>query len=183
MAGTHVVLVGMMGAGKTTVGRRLAKLLGRQFVDADEAFVARFGATVAATFAADGEPGFRAKEAELLAALLDVEEPLVIAAGGGVVVTEANRAALSGPRAHVVYLSARPGFLATRARATKNRPLLAGADVATTLERLHGERDGWYVEVADDVVDIASYATAGTPKQAIAEHIEGLVHARERGAA
>jgi shikimate kinase len=183
MGDGHVVLVGMMGSGKTTTGRHLAKVLGRSFVDADEAFVGRFGRTVAEVFATDGEPGFRALESELLAALLDVTDPLVIAAGGGVVVTEGNRALLARPDVHVVYLEASPGFLASRARARAHRPLLAGGDVADTLERLHGERHAWYLEVADDVVDVSDFATASTPKRALAEAIGTIVRDRQEGAA
>ena len=172
----HVALVGMMGSGKTTVGRRAAKVLGRPFVDADEAFIPRYGRTVAEVFAADGEAAFRRLEAELLAELLDVAEPLVVACGGGVVTTEGNRRRLCQPDVHVVWLRADPAFLASRALAKPDRPLLAGEDQRAVLERLHGERLAWYEEVADDVLDIADFHEWGSqPKRAMAERIAELV--------
>ena len=117
----HVALVGLMGSGKTTVGRRAAKLLDRPFVDVDEAFIPRYGRTVAEVFAADGEEGFRRLEAELLADLLEVETPLLVACGGGVVTTEGNRRRLRAGDVHVVWLRAEPAFLASRADAV-HRP-------------------------------------------------------------
>jgi shikimate kinase len=172
-ARAHLVLVGMMGAGKTTVGRRTAKLLGRPFVDADEAFVARFGRTIAEVFAADGEAAFRDLETEVLATLLGVSEPLVIACGGGVVIREANRRLLAGDRALVVYLAADPGFLAGRATARAHRPLLAGDDPAQVLRRLHAERDPWYRQVADAAIDVDDH---GHPRsrRAIARQLADL---------
>src|SRR4051812_50160205 len=94
-----IVLVGLMGSGKTTVGKKVARLVGRPFADADVELEARTGRTVADWFASDGEDGFRAAEADVLAALLAQTDPAsaVIATGGGVVVIEANRRALSVP--------------------------------------------------------------------------------------
>jgi len=179
----HVALVGLMGSGKSTVGRRVAKLLGRQFVDADEAFIGRYGRTVAEVFQADGEAGFRRLEAELLAELLDVATPLVVACGGGVVVTEGNRRRLAQPDVHVVYLAADPAFLASRAERKPHRPLLADGDPAEVLARLHAERDGWYREVADDVVDVEAFRSASQPKKALAQHVAALVQEAEAAAA
>ena len=176
----HVALVGLMGSGKTTVGRRAAKLLGRPFVDADEAFIPRYGRTVADVFAADGEDGFRRLEAELLAELLDVTTPLVLACGGGVVTTEGNRRRLRQLDVHVVWLRADPAFLASRTQAKADRPLLAGGDPRAVLERLHAERELWYGEVADDVLEVAAFHEWGSqPKRARAEKIAELVRARE----
>lgn len=178
----HVALVGLMGAGKTTVGRRAAKLLDRPFVDADEAFIPRYGRTVAEVFAADGEPGFRRLEAELLADLLDVATPIVLACGGGVVTTEGNRRRLCAPDVHVVWLRAEPAFLASRIQAKDDRPLLAAGDPIAVLERLHAERESWYAEVADEVLDIASFHEWGSqPKGAMAERIAELVRKVEAG--
>ena len=103
----HLVLVGMMGSGKTTVGKKVARLLDRPFVDADAALEQRTGRTVAEWFA-EGEPAFRQAESDLLADLLTAAEPTVIAAGGGVVVTEDNRKRLSDPGVTVVLLDAVP---------------------------------------------------------------------------
>ncbi|MGH9137638.1 MAG: shikimate kinase [Acidimicrobiales bacterium] len=168
----HLVLVGMMGAGKTTIGRRVANLLGRPFVDADEAFVAKFGQTIGEVFERDGEGAFRAMESKLLHDLLTVAEPMLIAAGGGAVISEANRTLLSKPDVHVVYLHAEPAFLASRAEARPHRPLLADADVETTIGRLFGEREAWYRQVADDIVDISMGS-----KKDVAAHVAALVTA------
>lgn len=173
---THVALVGLMGAGKTTVGRRAAKLLGRPFVDADEAFIPRFGRTVAETVADLGEEGFRDREAELLDEVLAVATPLVFATGGGAVIRPANRARLSAPDVFVVYLHAEPGFLASRTQAKADRFLLAGDDPLTVLSRLHAQRDGWYREVADEILEVGSFHEWGSqPKRAMAERIAQFV--------
>jgi shikimate kinase len=181
---SHVALVGLMGSGKTTVGRRAAKLLDRPFVDADEAFIPRYGRTVAEVFADDGESAFRRMEAELLAEVLAVRTPLVLACGGGVVVTEGNRRRLCQPDVHVVHLRAEPAFLASRVQVKADRPLLHGEEPVDVLTRLAAERDAWYAEVADDVVDIASFQEWGSqPKKAIAARVAELVRDREGRAA
>lgn len=172
---THVALVGLMGSGKTSVGRRLAKLLDRPFVDADEGFVARYGRTVADVFATDGEDTFRTMESELLVELLDVRDPLVVATGGGVVIREENRARLGQDDVTVVLLHAEPRFLASRARAKAHRPLLAGEDPAAVLARLYDERIGWYREVADHVVEVEPFHDEGEPKSSMAERVAELL--------
>jgi shikimate kinase len=152
MTGPHLVLVGMMGAGKTTVGRLVAARTGRAFLDSDALVEARTGRTVAQIFADDGEAAFRAVEHEVLADMLDGDEPVVVAAAGGAVLDPANRARLSGAGT-VVWLRAEPAALATRVRPGDHRPLLA-QDPAGTLARLAGEREALYREVADVVVDV-----------------------------
>jgi shikimate kinase len=172
----HVALIGLMGSGKTTVGRRAARLLGRPFVDADEAFIPRYGKTVAEVFSSIGEAGFRRMEAELLGELLAVETPLLVACGGGVVTTAGNRARLTQPDVHVVWLRAEPAFLASRTKPKPDRPLLAGEEALAVLQRLHAEREQLYEEVADDVVDVASFHEWGSqPKRAMAERVAELV--------
>jgi shikimate kinase len=176
----HAALVGLMGSGKTTVGRRAARLLARPFVDADEAFIPRYGRTVAETFAGHGEHRFRDEEATLLAEVLAVATPLLVATGGGAVIREENRRLLGGDEVFVVYLHADPAFLATRAQAKADRFLLAAADPAEVLGSLYDERDGWYREVADEVLEIGSFHEWGSqPKKAIAERVADLVRARE----
>jgi shikimate kinase len=180
VAGT-VVLVGLMGSGKTTVGRRLATRLGLPFVDADEAVEAATGRTVAELFAERGEDGFRDAEAEVLAGLLDDRQPLVLAAGGGVVLREANRARLADDAVTVVWLDADPAFLASRIERKAHRPLLAGAEPPReVLARLHRERAPLYREVADVVVEVAPFhRSEEKPKQALARRIAELVRERE----
>ena len=175
----HVALVGLMGSGKTTVGRRAAKLLGRAFVDADEAFIPRYGRTVAETFAAVGETGFRDDEAELLGELLSVTTPLVLATGGGAVLRDATRARLGSPEVLVVYLHADPAFLASRTQAKADRPLLADADPLAVLTTMYEERDVLYRDVADEILEVGSFHEWGSqPKKAMAERIATLVRDR-----
>ena len=173
-AGRHVVLVGLMGVGKSTVGRRLAKDLQRPFADVDEQVELRTGRTIPAIFRDLGEDGFRAVEAAALADLLGRPSPLVVAAGGGVVTGEANRAALAASGAFVVWLRASAGFLAGRSDPT-HRPLLAG-DAEATLTRLLAERTSLYEQVADVAVDVEPFHVGDDkPKRALARHIAELV--------
>jgi shikimate kinase len=173
--GRHVVLVGPMGVGKTTVGRRLARELQRPFADADEQLELRAGRTIPAIFREDGEQAFRRLESEVLADLLGRAHPLVVAAGGGVV-TQAENRALLGRRAFVVWLRASSAFLAARADPT-HRPLLTGdPDPAAALERLVATRAPLYEEVADATVDVEPFhAGDEKPKRALARHIAHLV--------
>lgn len=169
--GPHVVLVGLMGSGKTTVGKKLARLVGRRFVDADVELEARTGRTVADWFT-DGEAAFRDAEADLLDSLLAEADPLVIGAGGGVVVRPRNRARLASDAVAVVYLHGEPAFLASRAQAKPHRPLLADTDPVEVFGRLHAERDPWYREVADAVVQVRPAHEAGEkPKWRLAEQV------------
>jgi shikimate kinase len=172
----HVVLVGMMGSGKTTVGRRVAAHLDRPFLDADDELERRSGRTVREWFAEAGEGAFRDAESATLTALLDHPEPAVIAAGGGVVVREENRTALSSP--FVVLLESGPAFLASRVSKKAHRPLIDD-DLEGTIERLHGERSAWYHEVADVVVPIEPAHQSEHPKRALARLVTDLVLAHE----
>ncbi len=148
----HLVLVGMMGAGKTTVGRRVATLLGRPLLDSDQMIEARTGRTVREIFEAEGEPAFRALETAALVDALAEPEPLVIAAAGGVLLREENRDALRRSFAKVVWLRADPAVLADRATRGQHRPLLDGDPVAA-MQRLLPEREPLYRAAADLVVD------------------------------
>jgi shikimate kinase len=167
---THVVLVGLMGSGKTTVGKKVAKLIGCRFVDADVEIEARTGRSVAAWFE-DGEPAFRAAEAQLLADLLDEPDPLVVGSGGGVVVTEANRGRLQEHDVTTVYLHGTPEFLASRVQAKAHRPLLSD-DPLAVMTGMYAQRDAWYREVADAIVEVRPHHEAGEkPKWRIAEQV------------
>jgi shikimate kinase len=175
----HVVLVGLSGTGKTSVGRRIAALLRVPFVDADEAIEERTGRTVRGIFAQDGEGAFRDLEASVMANLLAAAEPSVIAAGGGAVVTDATRKLLAPPDVFVVWLTATPEFLASRTSKKTHRPLLDGDPVAA-LRRLAEERTAWYEEVADATYDVQPAHDAAPKSEAkdnIAKTIAAMVPA------
>lgn len=142
-----------MGTGKSSTGRLLAERLGRTFRDSDAEIEARTGRTVREIFADDGEPAFRALEAEVLVAALDSQPPAVIAAAGGVVLSEANRAALRDAKAKVVWLRADPAILVERVKSGKHRPALDG-DPAAVLQAMHEAREPLYREVADMIVTV-----------------------------
>lgn len=154
--GRHLVLVGMMGCGKSTNGRRCAERLGRPFHDADVQIEARAGRRIREIFEDQGEQGFRAIESEVLADLLASDEPSVIAGGGGIVLASANRA-LARERGNVVWLRARPDTLIARVAARTDRaghrPLLDD-DPAGQITRLVEQRRPLYEEVAHHVVDV-----------------------------
>ena len=147
----NLILVGMMGAGKTTVGRMLARRLKRPFHDSDLEIERRCGVRIPLIFDIEGEAGFRAREAQVIAELSGLEA-IVLATGGGVVLSEQNRRRLAA-RGKVVYLHARPAHLWLRVRHDRNRPLLAGPGPQKRLEDLYAERDPLYREVADIVID------------------------------
>jgi shikimate kinase len=147
----NVYLVGMMGAGKTTVGRLLARRLKLRFIDCDQELERRCGVKIPLIFEIEGEPGFRARESQVLAELAALDG-VVLGTGGGVVLSEENRRLLA-ERGTVVYLRATPEDLHERVRHDRNRPLLAGGDALARLRELHAQRDALYRATADIVVD------------------------------
>lgn len=150
-ADQHLVLVGLMGVGKTTIARVVADRLHRRVLDTDAIIESRNGRSVRDVFATDGEPAFRALETEILLESLASPEPVVIAGAGGVVLSEINRTALKGSGARVVWLCADPATLVERVKGGGHRPLL-DADPAGTLQRMFIEREALYREVADAIV-------------------------------
>jgi shikimate kinase len=149
----HIVLVGMMGAGKSSVGRVLARKLHRPLLDSDELIEERTGRTVREIWASDGEAVFRAIETETLLAMLGDVEPAVVAAAGGVVLAEANRSALAESDAHVVWLLANVELLVARVKNGVHRPLLDD-DPEGILRQMYADREALYTEVADAVVSV-----------------------------
>jgi shikimate kinase len=148
----RLILVGMMGAGKTTVGRLLSQQLGWDYLDSDAQVVARTGRSVPELFAERGEAAFRAEESRVLAAALSGAEPVVVSAAGGVVLSEANRDLLvrSGT---VVWLRVDPRVLARRVGRGEGRPLLED-DPASALLGLDEVRRPLYASVATATVDV-----------------------------
>ena len=156
-------LVGMMGAGKTTVGRLLARRMKRAFVDSDHEIEQRCGVPVPVIFDIEGEAGFRVREAQMIAELAG-REGIVLATGGGAVLNPESRRRLAACGT-VVYLHARPVDLYERVRHDKNRPLLASADPLGKLESLYAERDPLYREIADVVVDTGMQSAQALARQ------------------
>lgn len=151
MKGSNIFLVGLMGAGKTTVGRLLARRLRLKFYDSDHEVERRCGVKVPIIFEIEGEGGFRAREQQVLAELTALQG-IVLATGGGAIVDEENRRRLTACGT-VVYLNARPEDLYERVRNDRNRPLLATPDPLGRLRELHAVRDPLYRAAADLVVD------------------------------
>ncbi|WP_255496645.1 shikimate kinase AroK [Aquitalea sp. LB_tupeE] len=150
MAG-NFFLVGLMGAGKTTVGRALARKTGKTFYDSDHEIEARTGVRVATIFEIEGELRFRDRESSVIADLAKMNN-IVLATGGGAVLRPENRAELS-KHGVVIYLRASIDDLLARTMHDKNRPLLQTADPRAKLQSLLEQRDPLYREVADIVVD------------------------------
>ena len=150
MAG-NIFLVGLMGAGKTTVGKALAKRLNKRFVDSDHEIEARTGATIPLIFEIEGEVSFRRREAEVIRDLT-AQDDIVLATGGGAVLNPDSRALLK-ERGTVIYLRASVGNLLQRTSHDRNRPLLQKGDPRKTLEELTRVRDPLYNEVADFIID------------------------------
>ena len=141
----------MPGAGKTTVGRQLARRMQRAFIDADHEIEARTGVRIPLIFDIEGEQGFRDREAKVIAELAR-ESNLVVATGGGAILREDNRVALK-QGGTVIYLHATPRLLFERTRLDPNRPLLQVADPMKKIEELFVERDPLYRAVADLVIE------------------------------
>jgi shikimate kinase len=149
----HVVLVGLMATGKTSIGRPLAEELGRELTDSDDWIESRTGETVRALWDGGGEAAYRPLELQHLLEALDSTAPLVIAAAAGTILEPDARARLVGAAAFTVWLRADPAWLAAKAGAKDHRPLL-GDDPLGVLARMHEERKGLYGEVADLIVDV-----------------------------
>lgn len=147
----NIFLVGLMGAGKTTVGKLLAKHLHKTFIDADHEIEQRTGVKIPLIFELEGEAGFRAREAKILEELTQLEN-IVLATGGGAVLSQQNRENLRR-NGTVVYIKAGVEDLWRRTRHDKNRPLLQTPDPKARLEELLAQRDPLYRETADITIN------------------------------
>lgn len=168
VAGRVVVLVGFMGAGKTTTGRMLAQRLGVPFVDSDHVVAQRAGRTIAEIFEQDGESTFRALESAVIAELV-VGPPVVLSVGGGAVETPSTREALSD--AVVVHLHVSYRQALRRVGGDPRRPMLARPDI----EQIYQRRDPLYRSVASFTV----VTDGGSPTRAVEQIRAELVHHRE----
>jgi shikimate kinase/3-dehydroquinate synthase len=147
----NIFLVGLMGAGKTTIGRALAKKLNKPFFDSDHEIEARTGASVATIFEIEGETSFRRREADTIREL-SLQQGIVLATGGGAVLHPETRSLLK-ETPFVIYLHANISQLLQRTERDKSRPLLQTADPRKKLEELFTQRDPFYREVADLIIE------------------------------
>ncbi len=147
----NIFLIGLMGAGKTTVGRLLARYCEVEFLDTDQVIEARCGVSIPTIFEIEGEAGFRRRESAAIEELTGCSG-IVLATGGGAVLDSANRACLK-ERGTVIYLHCNAHELYLRTRHDKNRPLLQTADPMARLRDLYRQRHPLYMEIADLVVD------------------------------
>lgn len=160
----NIFLIGPMGAGKSAVGRELARSLHLQFVDSDDEVEARTGVDIAFIFEKEGEPGFRKREAAVIDEL-SKRDGVVLATGGGAIIDDNSRNYL-GARGFVVYLQTSVEQQLQRTRRGRERPLLAGENHEQVLKKLMDSRDSLYNEIADLVVD-----TDGRRVQAVVDEI------------
>jgi shikimate kinase len=154
----NIFLVGLMGAGKTSVGKLLARRMGKTFYDSDHEIERTTGVRIPVIFEIEGEAGFRARESRMIAELATMSG-VVLATGGGAVLWEQNRRLLS-QHGTVVYLRASPHDLWQRTRHDRNRPLLQTGNPLSKLTALFAERDALYREVADVIVDTGNQSVS-----------------------
>jgi shikimate kinase len=149
----HIALIGLSGSGKSSVARLAAEILGWNWIDTDAQIVAQVQMPIASYFAAEGEAVFRDLEAEILAAALALENPTVVATGGGIVLRPTNRALIRA-RAWTAWLDAEAPILLGRLLThAEERPLLAGADPYSQIQQLRLAREPLYEETADTHID------------------------------
>ena len=167
----NLVFVGPMGAGKTTIGTRVASKLGLRFVDVDHRLEELTGARVPLIFECEGEAGFRAREAALIAELCN-DSGLLIATGGGAVLDPANRKRMH-ERGFVVHLHLDVDAQLARLARDRSRPLLADGDRHAKLTSLATQRDTLYAEIAD-----LRFDSQGPGPHVAAEHLASLITAQ-----
>ena len=175
---TNIFLIGPMGAGKSTIGRLLAKSLGLDFVDSDKHIEQRTGVSIPTIFEYEGEAGFRKREAEALAELVQMNG-IVLATGGGSVLLPENRAKLRG-RGLVVYLHCPVDIQLERTSKDNNRPLLDTPDPGQKLCELFTIREPIYRALADLIVDTSLCTSRGTVRQILKTHRRNRFNHQER---
>ena len=168
---SNIFLIGSMGAGKSTIARRLAATLDKEFVDADRELEQRTGVEVPLIFELEGEDGFRKRERDLLAELV-MRRDIVLATGGGVVLSADNRANLA-EHGFVIYLDTPVDLLVARVARDRHRPLMQTADPKATMREIMRIRDPLYRESADIVVK-SSHRSSRFVVREILQRIEAL---------
>jgi shikimate kinase len=164
----NIFFIGLMGAGKTTIGKLLAKHLGKTFYDTDHEIEKRTGVKIPVIFELEGEAGFRKRETSVIQDLTKLNN-IVMATGGGAVIAEENRALLQN-NGTVIYLRANVNDLWHRTRNDKHRPLLQNVNIRAKLEQLYSERNPLYTQTATLIFD-----TGNQPVATILNQIEKLL--------
>ena len=147
----NIYLVGLMGSGKTTVGKLASKKLGKSFIDSDHLIEERTGVRVPLIFEYEGEEGFRKRETKVLEELVTMKN-IILATGGGIILEEINQKLLV-KNGLVIYLKADYDLLASRLKSDLTRPLLQGVDIKEKLKNLLKERDPIYKSISDYVIE------------------------------
>ena len=176
----RILLVGMMGAGKTTTGRLVAEKLGWEYLDSDAEVERTTGLTVPALFARDGEAAFRDAEADALRRACATPDAVVVAVAGGAVLRPENRSLLRAS-GRVIWLRARPETLAARVGDGAGRPLLDG-DASAALISLDSVRRPYYAEVADETIDVDDLGPDEVAAQIVDREIRTSGDGRTSGA-
>ena len=165
---SNIYFIGLMGAGKTTIGRLLAKQLGREFYDSDVEIERKTGVKIPLIFELEGEDGFRRRETAAIEELSQLHDA-VVATGGGAVLLPENREFLKNSGT-IIYLRGKVNDLYQRTRNDKSRPLLQGSNPKQKLEQLYAVRDPIYSALADYIVDTGAQSAIE-----ITSHIEHLL--------
>ena len=173
-SGDNVFLIGPMGSGKTTIGQRLAGLLGLEFLDCDRELEARTGASVNLIFDVEGEQGFRSRETQMLEELA-ARDGIVLATGGGVVINAVNREILRR-RGLVVYLKTSVEQQLKRLARDRSRPLLQTPDRRERLQRLAEQRNALYEEIAE-----IEFPARNKNPDAVARQLADVIRQRREG--
>lgn len=163
----NIFLIGLMGAGKTTIGRQLARELHQDFIDSDHEIEARTGVTIPHIFDVEGEDGFRRRESSVIDEL-SLRNGIVLATGGGAILREENRQYLKS-RGTVFYLYADLETLFKRTSKDRNRPLLQAEDPKAVLASLLEKRDPLYRETADFIIDTSEGSIQHAVKQILTD--------------
>lgn len=161
----NVFLIGPMGAGKTTIGRHLATLLHKRFVDVDHEIEKRTGVSIPVIFEIEGEAGFRRRESAVIEELTR-DSNIVLATGGGAVLLEENRKVLKD-RGTVAYLQADIDTLVERTRRDRNRPLLQTENPRGKIEELLQQREPIYRDVADIIINTGQRAPSSVAREVV----------------
>lgn len=151
----NLIFIGLMGAGKTTLGKHIAQTLGRPFYDSDYEICTASGVSIPTIFEMEGEQGFRDRETAMLKKLSE-QNNIVLSTGGGAVLREENRRCLR-ENGTVVYLHTRPEILLERTRYDTNRPLLQVENPLAKLQELYDVRDRIYRETAHIIIESENY--------------------------